>query len=468
MKKKILIYDGERGVLKFLRSFFRKHGEYSAHFIKRDKAVLLRELERRRPDALIMDAPGCLEDIKPSKLGCPVIATIPPGNVASGIRAALRSGVEYYLLSPFYKEDLEQRIKVAIGKKSWLEDLYRERKDLETLIELIYLVSSTLKPKEVLYLIVQKISDILNVTRCSMINLDTEDPRYAYVVSTFEDPKITNMRIDLRKYPEIRRALFLKSPVVIKDAMKDPVMKEVKDVIAPLNIRSIMVVPVVFHDEVIGTLLLRTARMGRTFTKREIRLCTAIANASANILYNAFLYDRLDAEKSVLERLSVTDYLTGVYNARYFYNRLEEEFSRSERYKMPLSCMMLDIDRFKRVNDTYGHRIGDIVLREFAQLLKDHTRKSDVFARYGGEEFIILLPQASLKGAIAEAERLGRIVREYRFKALKEGDRITMSIGIACTEDATIKASDDLITCADNALFVAKRGRNQIVAHPAL
>ena len=143
----------------------------------------------------------------------------------------------------------------------------------------------------------------------------------AHVVSTFEDPKITNIRLDLQKYPEIRKALSFKKPVIIKDALKDPLMKEVRDIITPIGIRSILVVPVIFRDEVIGTLLLRTSRSGHTFTKREIRLCTAIANASANALYNAFLYDRLGKEKTKLERLAITDYLTGIYNIRYFYNR---------------------------------------------------------------------------------------------------------------------------------------------------
>ena len=171
----------------------------------------------------------------------------------------------------------------------------------------------------------------------------------------------------------------------------------------------------IFRDEVIGTLLLRTSKTGRTFTEREIRLCTAIANASANALYNAFLYDRVVREKTLLQRLAITDYLTGIYNIRYFYKRLEEEFSRAERYITPLSCMMFDIDHFKKINDTYGHRIGDIVLREFAQLVKSHTRKADIFARYGGEEFIMLLPQTILKGAMDKAELIRKAVKKYQF-----------------------------------------------------
>ena len=167
----------------------------------------------------------------------------------------------------------------------------------------------------------------------------------------------------------------------------------------------------------------------------------------------------------MFERLAITDYLTGIYNIRYFYNRLEEEFSRAVRYKIPLSCMMLDIDYFKKINDIYGHRIGDITLREFAQLVKSHTRKSDIFARYGGEEFIMLLPQTSLEGAIHEAERIKKAVSEHQFMGLEKEDKITVSIGIACTSDEKMKTPDDFITFADNALFTAKnRGRDQIIS----
>lgn len=467
MKKEILIYEEDSDALKFLRSFFREKDDYSACFIKEEKAIK-ETLRKRIPVALIINAPDGLEYIKPLEVKCPVIAMI-SGNIVNGIRSVVRSQVEYYLLSPFHKEDLEHKLKVAIEGKGWFEKLYKEKKDLEAIVELTYLVSSTLNPKEVLYLVVRKISELINVTRCSMISMGVENHRWLHVVSTFEDPTITNIKLDLQKYPEIRKALSVKRPVVIKDAMKDPIMKEVREIIAPIGIRSIVVIPVIFRDEIIGTLFLRTSRKGRTFTEREIRLCTAIANASANALYNAFLYERVEKEKTKLERLAITDYLTGIYNIRYFYNRIDEEFSRAERYRVPLSCMMFDIDYFKKINDTYGHRIGDIVLREFAQLVKRHTRKSDVFARYGGEEFIMLLPETSMKGAIAEAERLRKVVKEHQFKILKGDEIITVSIGIACFPDEKIKNCDDLIAFADDALFTAKnKGRDQIIVYPPL
>ena len=127
---------------------------------------------------------------------------------------------------------------------------------------------------------------------------------------------------------------------------------------------------------------------------------------------------------------------------------------------------MLDIDHFKMINDHYGHRIGDIVLREFAQLVKRHTRKSDLFARYGGEEFILLLPQTSVKGALIEAERLRMILKEHQFKPLDKEHGVTVSIGVSCAPHKKMNNYDDLINLADNALFQAKeKGRDQSVVY---
>lgn len=468
VKKQILIYEKDKNVLKFLKSFFRTNDVYSVMFLKRDKDNLRKQLAKMRPGALIVSSPDGLQHMSPTEVDCPVIATVST-NVTDGIRSVVKSDIEYYLLSPFHKEELEHKLKLVTEEKSWIENLYKEKKDLEGIVDLLSLISSTINPQQVLYLMVKKISEMIKVTRCSMISIDVEDQRYASVISTSESPEVTNLKIDLQKYPEIKKVLLLKKPVVVKNASRNPIMKEVRDVIESIGIRSLLVIPVFFRDEIIGTLLLRASRSENPFTKREIRLCTAIANASANVLYNAFLYNKIEKEKTVFEKLAVTDFLTGIYNIRYFYNRLEEEFSRAGRYNTPLSCIMVDIDYFKKINDTYGHRIGDIVLREFAQLVKGYTRKSDIFARYGGEEFIMLLPQTSSAGALHEAERIRKAVKENHFKALKGESEITVSIGIASSPDEKIKTPDDLITLADNALFTAKnKGRDQVVIYPAL
>jgi diguanylate cyclase (GGDEF)-like protein len=127
---------------------------------------------------------------------------------------------------------------------------------------------------------------------------------------------------------------------------------------------------------------------------------------------------------------------------------------------------MLDLDHFKKINDTYGHKVGDKVLKEFAQVLKKGIRKSDVLARYGGEEFILLLPQTPPEGAFKEAERLRNMIGRHKFKYLKGREKITVSIGIANYPHDNVKEHEDLITFADDALFKAKNsGRNKVAIY---
>ncbi|MBI3377727.1 MAG: sensor domain-containing diguanylate cyclase [Nitrospirae bacterium] len=464
MKKELFIYDKNKETLQFLREFFRENNEYSAIFIK-DKQALLNRLNKKKPDVLITGNPDELKGISRSKIGCPVISML-SGDISKGLRSVMKRKIECYLISPFHREDFEYKLKTTISKKDFFETIHGEKRDLETMLELMHLISSTLDPKEVLYFVVSKIAEIINVTRCSMISIPPEERNHAYVISTFEDPTIVNLKLDLKKYPEIRKSLRTKKTVVIRDASKDPLLKEVRNIIAPLNIRSIVVIPIIFRNEVIGTLFLRTSRSNHTFTEREIRLCTAIANASTNFLCNAFLHEKIENEKSLFEKLAITDYLTGLHNVRYFSHRLAEEFSRAQRYKFHLSCLMIDLDYFKKINDTYGHRTGDVVLTEFAQLLKKHTRKSDVLARYGGEEFIVLLPQTSPQAAVLKAAVLGDFIKKHKFRSIQGKSSLTVSIGVSSYPTHTIKDKDDIITLADTALYKAKAmGRDTVALY---
>jgi len=463
----LLVYVNNRSDRGFLERFFRSHPDPSVRFLDRVGEVRA-YLAGRAPRVLIVSSPGCLERIAEQVAGLPVIALI-SRDTTRGIRAVVRAGVEQYLTAPYFEEDLDYKLAILSRKRQLLRELYNERRDLESLTDLTYILSSTLDPKELLYLIVKKLSELIPVTRCSILSVAGPGEETVSVVSTFEDPRITNLKLELHKYPEILEALTRREPVVIRDAVRHPLMKKVRPVIERLGIRSIVVVPILFRSEVIGTLFLRTSSRGHRFTDREIRICRTIASAAANALDNAYLFQEVQNERAELERLAITDYLTGVYNIRYLYHRLEKEFSAALRYRSPLSCLMLDIDHFKRINDQYGHRAGDMVLREFAGLIAGHSRDTDVLARYGGEEFIMLMPQTALDGAMVEAERLRSLVRRHRFRGVEPSTVITMSCGAASFPAPEIRSADDLITAADDALMQAKAsGRDRSVAHPSL
>jgi len=159
-----------------------------------------------------------------------------------------------------------------------------------------------------------------------------------------------------------------------------------------------------------------------------------------------------------LEDLSLKDALTDVYNRRYFMIRLEEEFKRHARFREALSLVMLDVDHFKEVNDRFGHRAGDEVLRSIAALLLKHSRSFSVVTRYGGDEFAIVLVNTPKDGALTYAERIRSVIAEYEFRH----GTVTVSLGAATLpEDGA--CGDDLVVAADKALYDAKRlGRNRV------
>ncbi len=160
--------------------------------------------------------------------------------------------------------------------------------------------------------------------------------------------------------------------------------------------------------------------------------------------------------------LSVTDALTGLYNRRHFEDNLEREFLRAVRYKSNLSFAIIDVDFFKKINDTYGHSCGDYVLKEIAYLILQTFRKTDLVFRYGGEEFTVIITETPLEKAVIPLERLRKSIEEYIFSYNKNKIKITVSIGVS-TVNEKVKSVHELFENADKALYQAKEnGRNQI------
>jgi diguanylate cyclase (GGDEF)-like protein len=169
---------------------------------------------------------------------------------------------------------------------------------------------------------------------------------------------------------------------------------------------------------------------------------------------------------SVLERETATDPLTGVHNRRYMEQCFNTEFASANRYGQPLCVLMLDIDHFKRINDTYGHQIGDQVLIDLGKILRLAVRETDVVARYGGEEFVVITPHTTLEGAITLAERMRKAIESHGVALPNDAGVITVtaSFGVA-TLTPEVKNSESLVHLADMSLYRAKQeGRNRVVA----
>ena len=175
----------------------------------------------------------------------------------------------------------------------------------------------------------------------------------------------------------------------------------------------------------------------------------------------------LEEKREELLHLSRTDGLTGLFNRRYFEERLEAEFQRSVRYRAPLSCFLLDVDHFKKINDTWGHPFGDVVLREVAAVTRRALRDVDVLARYGGEELVALLPETSPEEAWRAAERVRMGIEAMRLTAQTEAGpqlvRCTASIGVSTFPSDVEESPEALVQTADECLYEAKQnGRNQV------
>ena len=185
-----------------------------------------------------------------------------------------------------------------------------------------------------------------------------------------------------------------------------------------------------------------------------------LARVRANLRKKA-VRQQLRRDLDALFKQSITDSLTGLYTRQYLITIAEREITSSKRYNRPFSALMLDIDHFKRLNDTFGHLSGDSVLKELGNILTNNIRTCDVAARYGGEEFIVILSDTNLQGALVTAERLRVAVETYPFPEVG-GEKITMSVGVTELRANDINVNS-LIKRADEALYMVKKdGRNSV------
>ncbi|MGI6467320.1 MAG: GGDEF domain-containing protein [Sphaerochaetaceae bacterium] len=224
--------------------------------------------------------------------------------------------------------------------------------------------------------------------------------------------------------------------------------------IATFKPQDVIMVPLTYKEVPLGLLLIASSKV---IADRLVESVELFSQSFVIALNNAITY-------SQLQKLAANDPLTGLYNRRFGLNRLSEEYSRAIRSQLPLGVLMFDIDHFKKVNDTYGHTVGDRVLVNIAKIATMAGRKGDFVIRYGGEEFIMILPGAGKEDLMFIGERLRHMVEESVVQVGTNQIKVTISIGLVSYPVYGVESEYDLTEAADQALYNAKeRGRNMVV-----
>ena len=268
----------------------------------------------------------------------------------------------------------------------------------------------------------------------------------------YSDPRIRRIRMP-GSAGYVVRAVREHTPLLISDLHSDPSnlvgqMSEGRDV------RSVIVAPLLAKGHILGAIALESTQVG-AFSESDLRMLSSFAATATVALNNARLHEEM-------QKLAITDALTGLYNRRGFFELGQREVERSRRFNRALVAIMMDVDRFKFINDLYGHPAGDRVLQEVARRCADNLRRIDLLGRFGGDEFTLLLPETDIYRARGVAERLRYCVAVEPVETDRGPVEVTVSLGIARATSSTPDL-EVLIGRADAAMYLAKQaGRNRV------
>ncbi len=320
-------------------------------------------------------------------------------------------------------------------------------------------LTSTLEVEQVLNLIGQKVSGLLGAERWSLL-LEGDDGMLHFEICV--GPGSEKLKaLTVLAGEGIAGTVFTSGRGrLVADVHLDPDFAPRFDAETRLQTRSALAVPLVSRDRVIGVLELVNGEGARPFTEDDLRAASAIADFAAIAIANARNFRRV-------QELTQVDEHTGLFNARRLTSALDLELKRCQRFGRPISLLFLDIDHFKRVNDTRGHLAGSKALKLVGEVLTDSTRGVDSAYRYGGDEFALLLLETSPTGAMIAANRILDAFRNRTFDVGGgEPIRLTVSVGAASFPDHALSALG-LLEAADRAMYLAKAaGRNAALMSP--
>ena len=342
---------------------------------------------------------------------------------------------------------------LAVANARLYQSERKSRTLAEALSEVSLVLSTSLKMEAILDIILEQIERVVPYDSSTVMLVEDGLARVASQrgFERYGDvDEINNYTIYLSKTADLNYMAEKHQPYLCPDVSADPGW-----VMPPLfsHVKSWVGAPLVVRDRLLGFIILNKVKEG-FYTTEHAEYLGIFARHAALAVLNALTYGEV-------EQASITDFLTGTFNHRYFHQQLQVEWERASRVIQPLSLLMIDLDNFKNVNDMYGHLFGDQVLRAVASRFKSALRTADLLARYGGDEFAVILPGASLAGAIYVAERLRLAIAD---NPIEVGDlvfQITVSIGVATYPDHAL-GTRELISYADRLMYKAKtEGRNR-------
>ncbi len=429
--------------------------------VAREGPIALRFLEKNPVDAIVLDYSlptmnglEVLSQIHVKYPGIPVIMVTGQGAESVAVEAMKMGAYDYLIKSGHYYEKIPKIVKQAIEKSQLKEKLEKSNLKLRRLQEVSLALTSERNLELLANTLVRGVADLLECNGSIFFLIDPETSTVNFAASHGIDLAWAAFNSPIETIGLLGSSFLNRKPFMTDEPETSPLWSRTP-VIKPA-IRQMISVPLIQEGKVGGVLIGLNKNNGKGFAQEDLdALFTLTINAGI-----AFDNARFIQEK---EKQAVTDSLTGIYNRMEFQKRLSIEYERSLRTQSPFSLLMIDIDHFKRINDTFGHPAGDAVIVETVSRIQGCIRNFDFLARYGGEEFVVILPEADGNQANLVAERILKMVNEKLFPlSERDQEQLTVSIGVA-SHPQDSGSTEGLIRAADEALYYCKNnGRNRI------
>jgi two-component system cell cycle response regulator len=469
---RILVADDDETLLRTLTWILTENG-YDVIPVTEPRALFER-LDETGPDLLMLDIMmpkvdglQLLARLKAHErwrdLPVLMISSMPPEEAT--VRS-LGLGAADFVPKPFRVRELIARVQAHLRTGEALRRARETARSSVAMVDILHEVTDATRPDEIFQILTRRVGRLLDLARCSMV-LAKEGGAEGVVVAAYEDPALRDLKIDLRKYPEILHALSAKQPVLVANVATDPLYAEIRRRWewegTRVPTRSAIAVPFQLRGGTCGVFFLRNNEGEPRLTEADARFADSVISKAVTAIEKGYDFAAALSDKQRYEQLATVDQLTGCLNRRALQEKLEAEVERARRYAFHLTLLLLDLDRFKHINDTRGHLAGDAVLRQVGAILREEVRSVDIVGRFGGEEFLVGLPNTAADGGLVFAERLRLRIADHPFAIANETLRVTVSIGVASFAAEGSSGVEDLFARADAALYRAKdAGRNLV------